>query len=68
LSISVNRIALKVDASMLEKQPGDQVKKGEILGKFIDSEVRSPFDGIIEGISFDSDEHALILVLINKSS
>jgi hypothetical protein len=64
MSTSVNRIALKVDASMLEKQTGDQVKKGEILGKFTDSEIESPFDGIIEGVSFDSDEHALILVLV----
>ena len=66
MSNSANRIALKVDASMLEKKPGDQVKNGEILGEFTDSEVESPFDGIIEGVSFDSDDHALILLLIKK--
>ena len=57
-------IALKVEGSMFEKQAGDRVKKGEILGNFADSEVESPFDGIIEGVSFDSDDHALILVLV----
>ncbi len=64
MNTSANRIALKVDASMFEKHAGDRVKKGEILGNFADSEVESPFDGIIEGVSFDSDDHALILVMV----
>ena len=64
MSISANRIALKVDASMFEKRAGDRVKKGEILGNFAGSEVESPLDGIIEGVSFDSDDHALILVIV----
>jgi len=64
MNTSENRIALKVEGSMFEKQAGDRVKKGEILGNFADSEVESPFDGIIEGVSFDSDDHALILVMV----
>jgi hypothetical protein len=64
MSTSEKRIALKVDASMFKKHAGDRVKKGEILGNFADSEVESPFDGIIEGVSFDSDDHALILMIV----
>lgn len=64
MNSSANRIALKVEGSMFEKQAGDRIKKGELLGRFADSEVESPFDGIIEGVSFDSDDHALILVMV----
>lgn len=64
MNTSANRIALKVDASMFEKHAGDRVKKGETLGIFADSKIESPFDGIIEGVSFDSDDHALILVMV----
>ena len=64
MNTSANRIVLKVDGSMFEKHAGDRVKKGEILGNFADSEVEAPFDGIIEGASFDSNDHALILVLV----
>lgn len=61
-----NRTAIKVDASVFEKTSGDRVKKGEILGNFAGNAIEAPFDGIIEGVSFDSEDHALIVVLVAK--
>ena len=60
---TAQRIALKVDASVFGKQVGDPVRKGEVLGKFAGDEVKAPFDGKVEGVSFEPGDHALIVVL-----
>ena len=67
MSNSVNRVALKVDASMFEKHAGDRVKKGEILGNFAGSDIEAPFNGIVENVSFDSEDHTLAVVLLSIS-
>ena len=61
-----DRIAIKVDASVFEKKSGERVKKGEILGNFAGDAVEAPFDGIIEGVSFDAEDHALVVVLTKQ--
>jgi len=63
MNTNEDRTAIKIDASVFEKKIGDSVKKGEILGNFAGSAVEAPFDGIIEGTSFDPEDHALIVVL-----
>lgn len=63
MDTKTNRTALKVDASVFHKQDGDQVKKGEVLGNYAGQAVKAPFDGVVEGVSFDSDNHALVVVL-----
>ena len=60
---TTKRVALKVEASVFGKQAGDKVRKGEILGRFAGDEVKAPFDGKIEGVSFEPGDHALIVVV-----
>ena len=57
------KTAIRIDASVFEKKNGDSVQKGEILGNFAGNDIEAPFDGIIEGVSFDPEDHALIVVL-----
>gem|GEM_PF-3661974 len=52
-----------VEASSLIHSPDDLVEKGEDLGLFRGCLVAAPFRARIESISFDSDEHALRVVL-----
>jgi len=52
-----------VDASDFEKNVGDHVRPGEALGLYERQPVLAPFEARIESISFDSDEHALRIVL-----
>jgi pyruvate/2-oxoglutarate dehydrogenase complex dihydrolipoamide acyltransferase (E2) component len=68
MSASVNKVFIKADASVFCKRIGDSVKKGEILGKIDDDDVKAPFNGRIESVFFDSEEHALIVVLVEKES
>jgi hypothetical protein len=67
MSANENKIAVKIDASVLEKQVGSSVKKGDVLGNFAGKAVKAPFDGIIEGASFEPEDHALIVVVKSKS-
>lgn len=60
---TAQRIALKIDASVFGKQAGEPVKKGEVLGYFAGDEVKAPFNGQVEGVSFDPGDHALIVVV-----
>jgi hypothetical protein len=55
--------AVVLDASDFEKNVGDRVRPGEALGLYERHPVVSPFEARIESISFDSDEHALRIVL-----
>jgi hypothetical protein len=63
MTTKVKKTVIRVDASVFEKKSGDRVEKGEILGHFTGSAVKVPFDGIIEGISFEPDDHTLIVVV-----
>jgi hypothetical protein len=63
MSTHENKIAVKIDASVLEKPVGSTVKKGDVLGKFAGKAVKAPFDGVIEGASFEPEDHALMVVL-----
>jgi hypothetical protein len=67
MSTHANKIAVKLDASVLEKQVGSSVKEGDVLGNFAGKAVKAPFDGIIEGASFEPEDHALIVVVKSKS-
>jgi len=60
---SEKRVAVKVDASAFGKKAGDPVQKGEVLGRFANDDVKAPFNGIVEGVSFDANDHALIVML-----
>ena len=61
---AANRVVIRLDASVFEKNVGDLVKKGEILGRFADGTVESPFDAVIESVSFDADSHTLVVTLV----
>ncbi len=61
-----NRIVVKVDASVFERNAGDRVEKGETLGRFAGRAVKAPFNAIIESISFDADSHALVVTLVEE--
>ena len=63
MSPSNQNIAVKVDASVFGKHIGDHVHQGEVLGNFAGNDVEAPFDGVIKGVSFDSGDHALIVVI-----
>ena len=63
MNTNEDRTAIKIDASVFEKRIGDSVKKGEVLGNFAGNAVEAPFDGIIEGTSFDPGDHALVIIL-----
>ena len=52
-----------IEASDFEKNVGDRVSSGETLGLYERQLIVSPFEGKIESISFDSEEHALRIVL-----
>lgn len=52
-----------VDASDFEKNVGDHVSPGEALGLYKRQLIVAPFEAKIESISFDSEEHALRIVL-----
>jgi hypothetical protein len=67
MSARENNIAVKIDASVFSKQVGDSVKQGEILGEFAGKTVTAPCDGIIEGASFEPEDHALIVVVRGES-
>lgn len=67
MSTSENRVTIKVDASVFGKRIGDSVQKGEILGNFAGDDVKAPFSGIVEHVSFDPGDHALIIVLAEKA-
>ena len=58
-----HKAAMKIDASVFTKKIGDFVNKGEILGNFAGDAVKAPFDGTVEGTSFEPEDHALIVVL-----
>jgi hypothetical protein len=58
-----NIIAIKVDASIFEKKIGDSIKSGEILGDYGGSSIKAPFDGIVKGITFEPEDHGLIILL-----
>ena len=62
----VNRVVVKVDASVFGKNVRDSVSKGENLGRFAGEVIKSPFDATIESISFDADGHALIVSLVER--
>ena len=66
MSTFENKVVIKADASVFGKRIGDSVKKGEILGNFAGDDVKAPFNGRVENVSFDSEEHALIVVLVEK--
>ncbi len=61
-----SRVVIKVDASVFERNAGDVVEKGEILGNFGGRAVEAPFDAIIESIAFDADSHTLVVTLLEK--
>ena len=67
MSTTKNKVALKVDASVFGKRIGDPVKKGEILGDFAGNDIKAPFNAIVENVSFDSEDHALVVVLVETS-
>jgi hypothetical protein len=52
-----------VEATDFEKNVGDRVRPGETLGLYEGQLIVAPFEAKIESISFDSEEHALRIVL-----
>lgn len=60
----MERTTLLVDASCFQHSVDDCVSKGKALGAFKGRTVVSPFDAKIQSISFDSDQHALRIVLV----
>jgi hypothetical protein len=59
-----DRVVIKVDASVFERDVGELVEKGETLGRWAGRAVQAPFNAIVESISFDADSHALIVILV----
>jgi hypothetical protein len=62
-----DRTIIKVEASAFNKTNGDRVEKGELLGYFDGNPVEAPFNATVEGVSFDSEDHALMVVLIKRT-
>ncbi len=62
-----------IEAAVFEKQVGDPVWRGEVLGAVCArtrtegaaEEVRAPFDGIIGRVFFDG-EHSELLIVLRK--
>jgi hypothetical protein len=52
-----------IDASVFQKNVGDLVSAGEALGVLKGEPVVTPFNAVIQSISFNSDEHVLRVVL-----
>ena len=61
---SEQRLAIRVDASVFEKKVKDHVAKGEVLGYYNGEPVNSPCNARVESVSFDSDDHALVVILV----
>ena len=60
-------IIIKVEASAFKKTDGDQVIKGELLGYYNGDPVESPFNATVESVTFDSEEHELNVVLVERA-
>lgn len=63
MDTSAKQIVLKVEASVFNKQLGDRVSKGELVGRFAGDEVTAPCNGTIKGVSFDPTEHVFVVVI-----
>lgn len=61
------QIVLKVEASVFNKQLGDPVRKGELLGRFAGDEIKAPCNGAIKGVSFDPIDHVFVVVIEQAS-
>jgi hypothetical protein len=63
--LSAHRILFKIDASRCALRVGDPVTAGQIIGEDANSggQVRSAFDGQVEGISFNGGEHTLLVLV-----
>ncbi|WP_423792335.1 hypothetical protein ACPB8Q_06290 [Methanocaldococcus indicus] len=58
---------LRVDASNFNKNVGDVVKKGEVIGYLKNLPVVSDINGIIDCIYFDEDNHELEIVILSRN-
>jgi len=63
MNVTAYRAFIKVDASGFEKEIGDLLEKGEIFGLGM-RVVKAPFRAIVEDISVDAEDHALIVCLV----
>lgn len=61
-----NKYVLRIEASAFSKKEGDPVAKGERLGYFNGRPVQAPCNATIEGVSFNAEEHELIVVLVPR--
>jgi len=64
MNVTAYRAFIKVDASGFEKEIGDLLEKGEIFGRLGMRVVKAPFRAIVEDISVDAEDHALIVCLV----
>ena len=62
-----NKVIVKVEASAFKKTDGDQVAKGELLGYYSGDPVEAPFNATVESVTFDSEEHELNIVLVERA-
>ena len=62
------KVVVKVDASAFGKQVNDMVAKGELLGYYAGKPVEAPCNAKVEGVSFDSGDHVLVVVLAEASA
>ncbi len=67
MDTSAKQIVLKVEASVFNKQIGNSVRKGELLGRFAGDEVKAPCNGTIKGVSFDPVDHVFMVVIEQAS-
>lgn len=57
-----------VDASDFQQNVGDFVEKGGTVGSLRGQAVQSPFDAVIQAVSFDAGDHVLRIVLMESRS
>lgn len=60
-----HRIPFKVEASRFDLQAGDQVRPGTVIGEDVSTgePVKAGFHGVVEAIGFDSEDHALSVLV-----
>jgi hypothetical protein len=61
-----DRVLVRVDASVFNKWIGAMVAKGEILDTLEDSPIPAPFNARVDGVSFNAEDHRLVVSLVQK--
>jgi len=59
---------IKLDAAVFQMQPGDPVKAGEVLGQSGGEAVLALSAGLIEAVSFDPDDHSLLVLICEENN